>query len=60
VAERAGPGAVPERVAEVVADLRLGVGEQGRARALLAQARGVLQATVLVRPRRPGEPVEIG
>jgi hypothetical protein len=60
VAERAGPGAVPEVVAEVVADLRLGAGEQARARALLSQAHGVLQATVLVRPRVPGEPVAIG
>jgi hypothetical protein len=56
LAEQAGP----DVVAEVLADLRLGAGEQARARALLEQARGVLQATVLVRPRVPGGPVELG
>ena len=55
-AERAGP----HMVEQVVADLRLGAGELSRARALLARACGVLQATVLVRPRMAGAPVAFG
>jgi hypothetical protein len=49
-----------EVIAEVGAGLRLGAAELSRARALLAQARGVLRSTVLGLPPVAAEPVRFG
>jgi hypothetical protein len=49
-----------EVVRQLAADLRLTAAEQELARALSAQATGVLHCLVIAPPRRPGEPGRVG